>query len=86
MDTPNAPVELVAHDSSIGQRIRWVDALRDVWLGVTTPEALEIQVIWSVTPSDGVIQMAIPVSSDRRSGVFGHPAVRSEVAKRPTLV
>lgn len=58
MDTPNAPVELVAHDSSIGQRIRWVDALRDVWLGVTTPEALEIQVIWSVTPSDGVIQNA----------------------------
>ena len=30
--------------------------------------------------------LGIPVNSDRRSGVFGHPAVRSEVAKRPTSV
>jgi hypothetical protein len=30
--------------------------------------------------------MRIPANSDRRSGVFGHPAVRSEVAKRPTFV
>lgn len=58
METPNAPVELVAHDRPTGQRLRWADALRNVWLDVTTPETLEIQVIWPVTPSDVVIQNA----------------------------
>jgi hypothetical protein len=31
-------------------------------------------------------RMRIPVNSDSRSGVFGHLAVRSVVAKRPTSV
>ena len=74
MDTPNAPVELVAHDRSTGQRLCWADALRDVWLDVTTPETLEIQVIWSVTPSDVVIQNANTIRRHeeiRLSGILG---------------
>ena len=49
---------LTVRDQTTGQHLSWADVLRDVWSGVASPEAFELQVIWPVAPSDVVTQNA----------------------------
>lgn len=37
---------LTARNRTTGEQLIWRDALREVWQGATSPDALEIGVIW----------------------------------------
>lgn len=56
MDTSNPLPELAAFDRSTGQPLSWADAVKAVYSGLTSPEALELQVIWPTLLCDIPVQ------------------------------
>ncbi len=56
MKTESSRPTLTARDRTTGQHRSWARALSDVWAGVASPEALELQVIWPIAASDVVVK------------------------------
>lgn len=46
MTTTTARPGFIARHRTTGEQLIWRDALRDVWQGATSPDALEVAVIW----------------------------------------